>query len=79
LRDEFAEVAFSLKKGEYSQPLILPEGAFLLYVEDRKHAGILPIDEVRDQIERILVQQSARQAQERWLEKLRRNGDVKHY
>lgn len=79
LRDEFAQAAFALDKGEYSEPLILPEGAFLLYVEDRKHAGILPIDEVRDQIERILVQQSARQAQERWLEKLRRNGYVKHY
>lgn len=79
LRDEFAQVAFSLDKGEYSEPVILPEGAFLLFVEDRKHAGILPIDEVREQIERILVQQSARQAQERWLEKLRRGGYVKHY
>jgi peptidyl-prolyl cis-trans isomerase SurA len=79
LRTEFADVLFKLNKGEYSQPLIMPEGAFILYVEDRKHAGILPIDEVRDQIEKMLQQQYARQAQERWLEKLRRNGYVKHY
>lgn len=79
LRQEFADAAFALNKGQYSEPIMLPEGAFFLYVEDRKFAGILPIDEVRDQIERILVQQSARQAQERWLEKLRRNGYVKHY
>jgi peptidyl-prolyl cis-trans isomerase SurA len=68
-----------LKKGEVTEPIIMPEGAFLMYVEDRKYAGTQPIDEVRDQIERILVQQMARTSQERWLERLRRNGYVKHY
>jgi peptidyl-prolyl cis-trans isomerase SurA len=79
LRKEFADVLFTLEKGQTAEPIIMPEGAFLLHVEDRKMAGILPIDEVRDQIEKMLVQQYARQAQERWLEKLRRNGYVKHY
>ena len=55
-----------------------PHG-FLLFAEDRKYAGIQPIDEVRDQIERILVTQMTRSGQERWLERLRRNGYVKHY
>ncbi|HLP24238.1 MAG TPA: peptidyl-prolyl cis-trans isomerase, partial [Acidobacteriota bacterium] len=79
LRKEFSDVIFTLEKGQTSDLLVMPEGAFLLYVEDRKFAGIQPLDEVRDQIERMLVQQYARQAQERWLEKLRRNGYVKHY
>jgi peptidyl-prolyl cis-trans isomerase SurA len=79
LKAEFSEPLFALKKGEVSEPLVQPEGAFLLFVEDRKYAGIQPIDEVRDQIERILLQQSARQSQERWLERLRRNGYVKHF
>jgi peptidyl-prolyl cis-trans isomerase SurA len=79
LRKEFSDVIFSLDQGKYSEPLIMPEGAFLFFVEERKHAGILPLDEVRDQIERMLIQQSARQEQERWLEKLRRNGYVKHF
>jgi peptidyl-prolyl cis-trans isomerase SurA len=78
-RKEFSDVAFALKKGEASEPIILPEGAFILYAEDRKYAGIQPIDEVRDQIERLLVQQMGRASQERWLERLRRNGYVKHY
>ena len=47
--------------------------------EDRKFAGIQPIDDVRDRIERILVTQMTRSSQERWLERLRRNGYVKHY
>ncbi|MDP1581018.1 MAG: peptidylprolyl isomerase [Candidatus Didemnitutus sp.] len=79
LRKEFVDVLFELGAGQTTAPILMPEGAFLLHVEERKHAGILPIDEVRDQIERILVQQYARQAQERWLERLRRNGYVKHY
>lgn len=79
LRKEFSDVIFTLKKGQTSDLIVMPEGAFLLYVEERKFAGIQPLDEVRDQIERMLVQQYARQAQERWLEKLRRNGYVKHY
>ena len=79
LRKEFSEVIFTLKKGERSEPLITPEGAFLFLAEDRKYAGTLPIDEVRPEIEKSLVQQSSRKAMERWLEKLRRNAYVKHF
>jgi peptidyl-prolyl cis-trans isomerase SurA len=78
-KKEFSDPAFELKKGEVSKVILLPEGAFLLYAEDRKFAGIQPIDEVRDQIERMLVQQMGHSSQERWLERLRRNGYVKHY
>lgn len=79
LRAEFSEPLFALKKGEVTEPVILGDSAFVMYVEDRRNAGIQPIDEVRDQIERILVTQNARRAQERWLERLRRNGYVKHF
>ena len=79
LRKEFSDVIFNLEKGQRSEALIMPEGAFIFYVEDRKHAGILPLDEVRPDIEKALVQQGSRQATERWLEKLRRNAYVKHF
>jgi peptidyl-prolyl cis-trans isomerase SurA len=78
-RKEFTDIVFNLKKDECSQPVMLPEGCFLLYVEDRKYAGIQQLDDVRDQIERILVQQMGQASQERWLERLRRNGYVKHF
>mgnify|MGYP003338971781 FL=1 len=35
-RKEFSEAAFNLKKGEASEPILLPEGAFVLYAEDRR-------------------------------------------
>ena len=79
MRKEFSDVLFKLKKGEVSQPIFTTEGCFLLYVEDRKHAGIQTLEEVRDDVERILAQQMTRQAQSRWLERLRRSGYVKMF
>ena len=79
LKPAFSDPLFMLKKGETTEPVLTPEGCFLLHVEDRKYAGIQPLDDVRDQIERILLQQMAQVSQERWLERLRRNGYVKHY
>lgn len=79
LKKEFSTPLFNLDKGEVTAPVVTPEGCFILYAEDRKYAGIQPIDEVRDTIERILIQQMGRVSEERWLERLRRNGYVKHY
>ncbi len=79
LKPELSEPLFGLKKNEVTSPILMNEGAFLLFVEDRKYSGIQSLDEVRDDIENILVQQMARASQERWLERLRRNGYVKHY
>ncbi|MDB6114313.1 MAG: cbf2 [Lacunisphaera sp.] len=76
---EFSDVIFTLDKGKHSDAILTPAGAFIFYVEDRKFAGTLPLDEVRPDIERALVQQGSRQATERWLEKLRRNAYVKHF
>ncbi len=79
LKPEFSEPLFALKPGEASDAIVLPEGCFILFAEDRKYAGIQPIDSVRDEIERALLQQMTRNSQETWLERLRRNGYVKHY
>jgi len=79
LKPELSEPVFKLPKGQPTEPIVLPDGAFILYVEDRKVAGTQKLDDVRDQIERLLVQQMARTNQEHWLERLRRNGYVKHY
>jgi peptidyl-prolyl cis-trans isomerase SurA len=79
LRKEFVDQLFTLEKGRFTQPIIVGDSAYVLYVNERKFAGIEPVDAVRDQIEKILVSQMAREAQEKWLERLRRNGYVKYY
>ena len=79
LKKEFSEPLFVLEKGQVTPPIVQPEGCFLLFVEDRKYAGVQPINDVREQIERTLVTNMARQSTERWLERLRRNGYVKMF
>ncbi len=79
LKPEFSKPLFELKKGQITDPIIAPEAVYVLYVEDRKFAGIPPLAEVRDQIERILVNQMAQEAEQRWIERLRRNAYVKIY
>jgi len=79
LRAEFVDQLFNLQKGQFTKPIVLPEGAYVLYCNDRKYAGIQPVAEVRKDIERILAAQMSREEQERWLERLRRNGYVKYY
>ena len=44
-KPEFSEAAFNLKTGEASTPILLPEGCYILYAEDRHYAGIQPLDE----------------------------------
>ena len=79
LKKEFSSPLFNLDKGEITDPVLTSDGCFLLFAEDRKYAGIQPIDQVRDTIERILIQRMSSVSEERWLERLRRNGYVKHY
>ncbi|MBW8782312.1 MAG: peptidyl-prolyl cis-trans isomerase [Verrucomicrobia bacterium] len=79
LKPEFSEPLFKLSKDQATAPILAPEAAYVLFVEERKFAGVQPLAEVRDQIERILVNQMARDSENRWLERLRRNGYVRIY
>lgn len=79
LKAELGEVAFSLSKGEFSDPVFLGNQVFILYAEDYRPEGIQPLQEVRDQIEDILAGQLSRDAQRAWLERLRKDAFVKYY
>lgn len=79
LKDELSAVAFSLEVGEYSEAVQLEDQIFILYAEDKRDEGIQPINEVRDRIEEILASQLARQAQEQWIERLRREAYIRYY
>ena len=79
LREELSEVAFDLDIGQYSEPIQLGSQVFIMQVEDRREEGIQPLLEVRERIENILVDQLARQAQQRWLERLRRDAYIKYF
>ena len=79
LKDELSAVAFSLEPGQYSDAIALGDQIFILYAEEKRDEGIQPINEVRDRIEEILASQLARQAQEQWIERLRREAYIRYY
>jgi peptidyl-prolyl cis-trans isomerase SurA len=79
LRDELSVAAFALEPGSYSDPIEMGGQTFILFVENVREEGIQPLNEVRDRIEEILVSQLARQAQQQWIERLRREAYVKYY
>jgi peptidyl-prolyl cis-trans isomerase SurA len=79
LKAEFSEPLFTLQAGQVSTPIVQKEGVYLLFAEERKAAGVPPIGEVREQIESVLSQQMTREAQEKWIDRLRRNADVRRY
>ena len=79
LKDELSAVAFQLDKDSYSEPVKLGDQTFILYAEDKRDEGIQPINEVRDRIEEILASQLARQSQQQWIERLRREAYIRYY
>lgn len=79
LKAEFSDPLFKLEKGQLTTPIITAEAVYILYVEDRKLAGVQPLAEVRDQIENNLANQMAQQSESKWLERLRRNAYIRIY
>lgn len=82
-RDEMltplADVAFEMEPGTVSRPIEHGNNIFILKVEDKREEGIQELERVRNQIELSITQQLARQASERWLERLRRRAYIKYF
>jgi peptidyl-prolyl cis-trans isomerase SurA len=77
LRKELSDAAFSLKAGAHSRLIETPEGYYLLQVDDIKPTHAKPLAEVRDEIEKVLLQQQRTKMQESWVKQLRAKAYIK--
>lgn len=77
LNESLAKVAFNLKPGEVSKIIELSGSYYLLYCEAKKATVVKPFNEVRDELEKKLVQVERQKAQEEWLSKLRKKAYIK--
>lgn len=77
LNEELTRVAFSLRPGEVSPVVSLGDTYYILKVDARKNAAVKPISDVRDEIEKNLLQQERMKAQQRWLDTLRKKAYIK--
>ncbi|HNX04267.1 MAG TPA: peptidylprolyl isomerase [Opitutales bacterium] len=79
LNPALADMAFSIRTGEHSQPLAVGKQIYILYVEDRRPEGVQPLVDVREEIENTIAGQMSRQAQQAWIQRLRQKAYVRYY
>jgi len=79
LRPELAKVAFSLRPGQVSDVITTDDGFHILMVEDFRPESVIPLSEVRDQIEQTLQQDEKEHIQQEWLDGLRARAFIKMF
>jgi peptidyl-prolyl cis-trans isomerase SurA len=77
LNEKLTNVAFSLRPGEVSPVISIDNTHYIITVEAKRSATIKPIGDVRDEIEKNLIQQERTKAQQRWLDTLRQKAYIK--
>ena len=79
LRKELTAVAFSLKTGEKSGVIDLPDACWILFVEEKKPAHLRPLAEVREDIERFLRLSEVSRVQRKWIKRLKEKAFVVYF
>jgi len=79
LRKEFAEATATLKPGQRSGIIDASDACFLLQVEEVKSAQLRPLTEVRDDIEKTLLNQERARIQKKYVERLKKKAFVRYF
>ncbi|MEM9399268.1 MAG: peptidylprolyl isomerase [Verrucomicrobiota bacterium] len=79
LRKELTKIAFALRPGQNSGIVDTEEGYYILLVEDKRKAIVIPLEEVREQIEVTLEQRERERLQEEWLDSLKAKAFIKKF
>jgi peptidyl-prolyl cis-trans isomerase SurA len=77
LNEQLTSEAFSLKPGQLSPVINVGNTYYILMVDAKKNAAVKPIGEVRDEIEKNLIQQERMRTQQRWIDSLRAKAFIK--
>lgn len=79
LREDLAEVAFSLEPGEVSEVIETEDACYLLRVEAVRRSPRQPLSEVQEEIERILQAEDRTTRYDRWMERLKRKTFIRYF
>jgi parvulin-like peptidyl-prolyl isomerase len=78
LRKDLADVAFSLKVGQVSDPINTPDAVYIMFVEDKKAAQEKPLTDVRAEIEKTLRTQEQARLQKQWIDGLKKKTFIRY-
>jgi peptidyl-prolyl cis-trans isomerase SurA len=79
LNEELAKPAFALKPGQVSPTIELGNNCYLLFMEAHKPTLTKPLAEIRDEIEKKVVQDERQVAQAKWIKGLRDKAYIRIY
>jgi peptidyl-prolyl cis-trans isomerase SurA len=79
LLKELATAAEALKPGERSGVIEVKEACYLLLVEDKRPAHIKPLSEVRNEIEKILLDHEHARLRQQWIDRLKKKTFVRYF
>jgi peptidyl-prolyl cis-trans isomerase SurA len=76
LNKELAEVAFTLKPGNISKVVEISANYMIIYCEAKQPGKLKPLEESRQQIERVIKSEMGREALNRWLSSLAQRASI---
>ena len=77
LRDDLQAAAFDLAPGAPSEVIEMPEGCYILLVEEHQPAHVKTLGEAREEIEAILRERERTRLRQEWIERLRAKSYVR--
>jgi parvulin-like peptidyl-prolyl isomerase len=78
MQQDLVKAMFSLKAGQHSAIIELPESVHILYAEEAKPAHIRPLTEARDEIQQKLRTDQAHRLFDKWVARLRSKAFVRY-
>jgi peptidyl-prolyl cis-trans isomerase SurA len=77
LAANLASAVASLKTGELTEPIRVPDGVLVLYVDERREAAARPFEDVQQDVSLAIVYERGKDAQLAYLKKLRAEAYIK--
>jgi parvulin-like peptidyl-prolyl isomerase len=78
MQADLVKAMFSLKSGQHSEIIELPESVHILYVEEAKPEHVKPLADVRDEIQQKLRIDERRRLYDRWVTRLKNKAFVRY-
>ncbi len=79
LREDLANIAFTLKAGAQSDPIETAQGVYLMKVDEVRSAHVRPLAEVREAIEQTLKTSETKRLRKQWIDRLKSKAFVRYF